>query len=574
MSPRSTSAPAPSTGSTLRAEGVSRSSPSSSAAFPRASAPDLDDPESLGLSRLSPPLPSFAPPPDGGRSTRRIYREGDVIGGKYRLRYVLGEGGMGMVWLAHNDVLNIDVAIKFIRREVNSTEATVRLQQEARAAARIDHPSIVRVLDFGESDHHDPYIVMEVLRGEQLVEAIERRKRFSPEAALRILLPIASALAAAHDRKIVHRDVKPENIFLVKNDRGDITPKIVDFGIAKVWSETSGGDVTMAGTVLGSPDYMSPEQARGISGVDGQTDVWAFSVVLYETITGQRPFQGGNYHDLVAAILVKDAVPITELGVGDAALWHIIARGFAKERSNRWRTMREMGVALARWATEHGVEEDVSGTSIAVHWLNDGEQRPLSERPATRALKGSAGQDTPVSDDVARRGAARKEPARHDAAPAIGGRRRVALLALGAIALVGAIALAASALRPAPPRAGGADAPPSSHPAATGEAPRPATTGEAPLPAATGEAAPAAAAAASPAADRSAAPERAVTKKPDGPQRSAGQPSREPAGSGAAGADGEAAPPPRPSGARRAATPRTSSKTPGAALPVPARPNF
>ncbi|WP_437638327.1 serine/threonine-protein kinase [Sorangium sp. So ce854] len=595
MSPRSTSAPAPSTGSTLRAEGVRRSSPSS-AAFPRASAPELDEPESLGLSLLSPPLPSFAPPPDGGGATRRIYREGDVIGGKYRLRYVLGEGGMGMVWLARNDVLHIDVAIKFIRREVNSTEATVRLLQEARAAARIDHPSIVRVLDFGESDHHDPYIVMEVLRGEQLVEAIERRKRFSPEAALRILLPIASALAAAHDCKIVHRDLKPENIFLVKNDRGDITPKIVDFGIAKVWSETSGGDVTMAGTVLGSPDYMSPEQARGITDVDGQTDVWAFSVVLYETITGQRPFQGGNYHDLVAAILVKDAVPITELGVGDAALWRIIARGLGKERSNRWRTMREMGVALAWWATEHGVEEDVTGTSIAVHWLSDGEQRPLSERRAARAQKGSAsgaGQDTPASEDVARWDAARKEPPRHDAAPPTGGRRRAALLALGAIAVLGAIALAASALRPAPPRAGGADAPPSAHPAATGEALPPAAAAAppaaaaAPPPAAAEAPPPAAAAASPPATDRSAArsgaaaperavaPERAAAKQPDGPQPAAGQPRREPAGSGAAGAaEGEAAAPARPSGARRAATPRTSSKTPGAALPVPARPNF
>ncbi|MGK3995733.1 serine/threonine-protein kinase [Sorangium sp. So ce1024] len=560
-----------------------RRSSASSAAFPRASAPDLDDPDPRGPSILSPPLPSFPLPPDPGRSTRRIYREGDVIGGKYRLRYVLGEGGMGMVWLARNDLLHIDVAIKFIRREVKSTEATVRLQQEARAAARIDHPSIVRVLDFGESDQHDPYIVMEVLRGEQLVEAIERRKRFSPEAALRILLPIASALAAAHDSKIVHRDVKPENIFLVKNDRGEITPKIVDFGIAKVWSETSSGDVTMAGTVLGSPDYMSPEQARGITDVDGQTDVWAFSVVLYETITGQRPFQGGNYHDLVAAILVKDAVPITQLGVGDAALWRIIERGFAKERSSRWRTMREMGVALARWATEHGVEEDVTGTSIAVHWLNDGEQRPLSERPATRALKagaGGAGQATPAGDDRARRDAARQELARLDAAAPSGGRRRAALLALGAVAVLGAIALAAAALRPAPPSADAADAPPSAGPAAPEAAP--AASAAAPAPAEAAASAPAAAtasasaAASPPAADSSGpAPERAAARKPDAAQPAAGSQRREPAGSGAASAAaGEAAAPPRPSAARRAATPRSSSKTPGTALPVPARPNF
>ncbi|WP_437736255.1 serine/threonine-protein kinase [Sorangium sp. So ce1335] len=517
------------------------------------------------MSLLSPPLPSFAPPPGAGRSTRRIYREGDVIGGKYRLRYVLGEGGMGMVWLAHNDLLNIDVAIKFIRREVNSTEATVRLQQEARAAARIDHPSIVRVLDFGESDHLDPYIVMEVLRGEQLVEAIERRKRFSPEAALRILLPIASALAAAHDRKIVHRDVKPENIFLVKNDRGDITPKIVDFGIAKVWSETSSGsDVTKAGTVLGSPDYMSPEQARGITDVDGQTDVWAFSVVLYETITGQRPFQGGNYHDLVAAILVKGAVPITQLGVGDAALWSIIERGLAKERSGRWRTMRDMGVALARWATEHGVEEDVTGTSIAVHWLSDGGQRPLSEKPGARAPRASAAQETLASEDAAHKDAAHKDAAHK------GGRRRAAVLALTAIAVLGAIGGALFALRAAPPRDGGAEAQPAPRPAAPQDEPAPAATAPSP-PAVT---------------PQGAAADRAAARQPGGPRPAAGQPRREPAARAAASTaasagastaasagDGEAAAS-RPTGARRAATPRTSTKTPGAALPVPARPNF
>ncbi|XXX80040.1 serine/threonine-protein kinase [Sorangium sp. So ce134] len=543
MSPRSTSAPAPSTGSTLRAEGASRSS-SSSAAFPRGSAPDSVDPESLDPSLLSSLRQASAPSPGPGRSTRRIYREGDVIGGKYRLRYVLGEGGMGMVWLAHNDVLNIDVALKFIRREVTSTEATLRLQQEARAAARIDHPSIVRVLDFGESDHLDPYIVMEVLRGEQLVEAIERRKRFAPAAALRILLPIASALAAAHDRKIVHRDLKPENIFLVKNDRGDVTPKIVDFGIAKVWSETAGGDVTKAGTVLGSPDYMSPEQARGITDVDGQTDIWAFSVVLYETITGQRPFLGGNYHDLVAAILVKDPVPITELGVGDAALWSIIERGLAKERSARWRTMRDMGVALARWATENGVEEDVTGTSLAVHWLSDAGKRRLSERPAARAPRSSPDQETLVRE-------VREEIAR----PA-GNRRRSGVIALAAVAAVAAIGLALLSLRALTARDGGAEPPPAANAAAPSGAPSAAAAAPPPGQSAGSQGHP--------------GPERSAVAP-----RAAGEPRRATA-DGDAGSAGErdAAAAPRNASGRRSAAPRTTSKTPSAALPVPARPNF
>ncbi|CAN92215.1 Protein kinase [Sorangium cellulosum So ce56] len=476
-----------------------------------------------------------------------------MIGGKYRLRYVLGEGGMGMVWLAHNDVLNIDVAIKFIRREVNSTEATVRLHQEARAAARIDHPSIVRVIDFGESEHRDPYIVMEVLRGEQLVEAIERRKRFSPTAALRILLPIASAVAAAHDRRIVHRDLKPENIFLVKNDRGDITPKIVDFGIAKVWSETASGEMTKAGTVLGSPDYMSPEQARGITDVDGQTDVWAFAVVLYETITGQKPFQGGNYHDLVAAILVKDPTPITALGVGDEVLWAIIARGLGKERFNRWRTMREMGVALARWATENGVVEDVTGTSLAVHWLSDGEQRPLSERPAVRA------QQRRISERPAARAQRSSEdhqevavhPVHQEAARPNGDRRRVAVVAAAGLATLVILGAALLSLRAMTARDGSAEpAPAASQGQPQAAAARSTEQGPAP----------------------ESRPEPARTAEP---QPSAGVARLGPAESPTASAHArEPAPPPRSTGARRTAPSRAGAKTTGAALPVPARPNF
>ncbi|WP_437534750.1 protein kinase [Sorangium sp. So ce726] len=539
MPPRSSSAPASSTDSTPRPESANRSF-AASAAFPRGSAPDSLDPELIDPSLVTPPPEASAPSPAPGTAARRIYREGDVIGGKYRLRYVLGEGGMGMVWLAHNDVLNIDVAIKFIRREVNSTEATVRLHQEARAAARIDHPSIVRVIDFGESEHRDPYIVMEVLRGEQLVEAIERRKRFSPTAALRILLPIASAVAAAHDRRIVHRDLKPENIFLVKNDRGDITPKIVDFGIAKVWSETASGEMTKAGTVLGSPDYMSPEQARGITDVDGQTDVWAFAVVLYETITGQKPFQGGNYHDLVAAILVKDPTPITAFGVGDEALWAIIARGLGKERFNRWRTMREMGVALARWATENGVVEDVTGTSLAVHWLSDGEQRPLSERPAVRAQRNSEDhQEVAV------------HPVHQEAARPTGDRRRVAVVAAAGLATLLILGAALFSLRAMTARDGSAEPAPAAPPAASQGAAAP-SIAQGPAP--------------------ESRPEPARTAEP---QPSAGAPRRSPAESPTASANvREPAPASRSAGSRRTAPQRAGTKTSGAALPVPARPNF
>src|SRR6185437_8796623 len=149
--------------------------------------------------------PADTPPPAS-------YMAGDIIAQKYRLTRLLGEGGMGAVWLAHNQKLDVDVAIKLIRREVATPETAQRLLQEARAAARIGHRSIVRVFDFGESEYKDPFIVMEVLSGESLRDALERKGRLPPVNAVRTLLPVAGALVAAHAKQIVHRDLKPENI--------------------------------------------------------------------------------------------------------------------------------------------------------------------------------------------------------------------------------------------------------------------------------------------------------------------------------------------------------------------------
>jgi eukaryotic-like serine/threonine-protein kinase len=472
--------------------------------------------------------------PGAARSKhRRRYREGDVIGGKYRLRHVLGEGGMGMVWQARNDVLCVDVAIKFIRQEVSSPELTARLLMEARAAARIDHPSIVRVLDFGESELLDPFIVMELLRGEQLVEAIERKKRFSPATALRTLLPIASALAAAHERKIVHRDLKPENVLLVKNDRGDIVPKLVDFGIARNWSETAGRDASKAGTVLGSPDYMSPEQARGIVNVDGQADIWAFSVVLYETLTGRRPFVGGNYQELVAQILIKEPTPTTEHGAGDAALWSIIERGLAKDCAARWPTMQDMGAALSRWAIANGVEDDVTGTSLAVHWLSDGEQRPLSDRPPL-----------PIS----RRFDTSRTTAPSETVGAASRRRRTLVFSavLAMLAAVAALVLVREPLLAFMLRAGAARSAASAPLLPGPDSPPPATT----------------------------APDRAALLRSE----PSAEPGRSPAQDRAVSApSAEVAPPPQRATPPRRAAPAAATAKPGApraAMPMPSRPNF
>jgi serine/threonine-protein kinase len=228
---------------------------------------------------------------------------------------------------------------------------------------------------------------MELLRGESLSAILRRKKRLSPAVAVQTLLPVAGALASAHGKGIIHRDLKPDNVIIIQHENGALMPKIVDFGIAKLLHiERS---VTLAGEVLGSPDYMSPEQARGAENVGEATDVWAFSVVLYELLTGARPFDGHNYNALIAAILTNDPLPITARGVADGELGKIIERGLAKDIKDRWQRMKDLGAALAHWAVTHGIEDDVAGTAIAKTWLTSPARRVLTVHPdmdATVAL--------------------------------------------------------------------------------------------------------------------------------------------------------------------------------------------
>ncbi|EYF08450.1 Hypothetical protein CAP_3979 [Chondromyces apiculatus DSM 436] len=343
------------------------------------------------VERLSNPAPAPAVEEPG---------PGSIISGRYRLEQVIGRGGMGAVWLARDTTLDIDVALKLIRRDRTTPEARVRLLQEARAAARIGHPSIVRVFDFGETAGGDPFIVMELLHGESLSSVLARRQRLAPALAVSTLLPLASALVAAHGKGIVHRDLKPDNILLVNNEAGALVPKLLDFGIARLLSADQERRFTLSGEVLGSPDYMSPEQAKGEDDVGEATDIWAFTVVLYEVLTGRRPFQGPNYNALILAIITQEPLPVTDLAAGDTELWGILQRGLRKRAADRWQTMRDLGAALGAWAIEHGVQEDVAGTSVASHWLAGARPRTLSVYPVGPARTSGApapGAVSPVS---------------------------------------------------------------------------------------------------------------------------------------------------------------------------------
>ena len=200
---------------------------------------------------------------------------------------------------------------------------------------------------------------------------------------MRVLLPVAGALAEAHECGVVHRDLKPENVVLAQGDV--LVPKVIDFGIAKLIGPEPTARFTRTGAVLGSPDYMSPEQARGRPDVDERTDVWSFCVVLYEAITGRRPFEGDNYHALLYAIVEHVPAPTTDFAAGDAELWAILERGLSKSPKDRWATMRSLGQALAAWVAAQGVDTDVTGMSLSAVWLHDALPPPPKD-PAGHVL--------------------------------------------------------------------------------------------------------------------------------------------------------------------------------------------
>jgi eukaryotic-like serine/threonine-protein kinase len=330
------------------------------------------------------------------RADRTEYLAGAVIADRYKLVRPLGRGGMGVVWVAHSLVLGVDVALKLIHSDLGGTTGGTRMAREAHAAARLGHPAMVRVFDFGWTSRADPFLVMELVQGESLGSILRRELRLPAIQAVQLLLPLADGLRSAHDKGIVHRDVKPDNILIARDEFGRQQPKLLDFGIAKVDQTLANEDrkLTQEGVALGSPEYMSPEQASGREDIDHRSDVWALCVVLYESITGKMPFDRPNYNALMQAIIHDGALPTTDFSAGDPDLWRVIERGLQKNPENRWSSMTELGEALALWLYEHGVKEDISANSLRAVWLDGslsgvrmdlGSMMPLrSSRPPAR----------------------------------------------------------------------------------------------------------------------------------------------------------------------------------------------
>jgi serine/threonine protein kinase len=296
------------------------------------------------------------------------YVPGAIVDDKYELLRPLGAGGMGEVWVAHHVNLDIDVAVKFIG-DVGAPETGLaeRLLEEARNTARLGHPAIVRALDFGHTERGDPFIVLELLEGEDLASRIDRVGALTPEHAVSVLLPVVHALQTVHESGIVHRDIKPENVFLAEAELG-LQAKLLDFGISRKTDRVR--RLTVRDTALGTPDYMSPEQARGETS-DARTDQWSFCVVLYEALTRSRPFEANNYNALLRAIIEDPPQPLFSHGVDQPELWQILTRGLSKSATDRYPTIRDLGEALAGWLVSRGVSEDAVGTSLRRAWLKE-----------------------------------------------------------------------------------------------------------------------------------------------------------------------------------------------------------
>jgi serine/threonine-protein kinase len=239
---------------------------------------------------------------------------GQIIAGKYRLNQLLGTGGMAQVWSGTNTFTERQFAIKFMLPSVARTaEAAQRFLMEAKASARINHPNIVEIMDVGQTDDGALFLVMELLSGVALETALRRQNPpMTVYELIVIMLDVARALGAAHKAGVVHRDLKPTNVYLHKDRAGIAVPKILDFGVSKFQDDNANGALTVAGTVLGSPLYMSPEQAMGAPNVDGRTDVFAFGGILFEALVGYRCYDAPNFNALIVTIATTQPRSIDE----------------------------------------------------------------------------------------------------------------------------------------------------------------------------------------------------------------------------------------------------------------------
>jgi serine/threonine-protein kinase len=299
------------------------------------------------LSDQLPKLGSMETPVAGTPSLSLSDMVGITLSGRYLVKRKLGQGGMGAVYEVTHTEIGGRYAVKVLLEKYAQRDAIVkRLKQEAQLATSLDHEHIIRVTDFGNTDDGRTYVVMEFLEGESLAECLSRESKLPEQRILRIASQTASALAAAHAKGIVHRDIKPENVFLLKRKELDFV-KVVDFGISKNLRQSDEQEeqprLTQTGMVLGTPLYMSPEQARGDDDLDHRVDIYALGVIMYEAAAGHVPFAGTNYLSVISQVLNNDPKPIRQVRPDLSEEFEaIVSRAMAKDREHRYTSATAM----------------------------------------------------------------------------------------------------------------------------------------------------------------------------------------------------------------------------------------
>ncbi len=275
---------------------------------------------------------------------------GTTVGGKYRLDEAIGRGGMGAVFRATNTTIGKRVALKFLYRETaRDRDAVSRFQREAEAASAVESAHIVEIFDSGTTDDGLPFLVMELLRGEDLRARLRREGRISVSEAVQIGGQVARALRRAHEAGIVHRDLKPDNVFLCSRDDDPMFVKLVDFGISKITRKAAGLDtLTRKGLVLGTAFYMSPEQAQAKADVDGRTDLFSLGAILFEALARRPPHTGQAYEAVLISICTQDAPDVRKFAPEiPSALAGVISKALARNRDDRFQTAQQLYEALA-----------------------------------------------------------------------------------------------------------------------------------------------------------------------------------------------------------------------------------